>query len=75
MMLIMSADHDYNASAFAARVTTSTNSDLYSAHTSAIGTLKGRLHGGACEAAMMFMAEFKNEDQAEAKLREMLSQK
>ncbi len=45
--LILHADHGFNASTFAARVTASTLSDLYSAITSAIGTLKGPLHGGA----------------------------
>lgn len=45
--LILHADHGFNASTFAARVTASTLSDLYSAVTAAIGTLKGPLHGGA----------------------------
>ncbi len=54
--LVLLADHGFNASTFAARVTASTLSDLYSAITSALGTLKGRLHGGANQAAMeMFM--------------------
>src|SRR3970040_2612162 len=44
--LILHADHELNASTFAARVTSSTLSDLYSAITSAVGTLKGPLHGG-----------------------------
>ena len=50
--LILHADHELNASTFAARVTASTLSDLYSAVTSAIGTLKGPLHGGANERVM-----------------------
>ena len=50
--LILYAEHDFNASTFAARVTTSTKSDFYSGITSAIGTLRGPLHGGANEAAM-----------------------
>ena len=48
--LILSADHELNASTFAARVTAATLSDMHSAVTSAIGTLKGTLHGGANEA-------------------------
>src|SRR3989454_11704304 len=47
--LILHADHSYNASTFAARVTASTLSDMHSAITSAIGALKGPLHGGANE--------------------------
>jgi len=47
--LILSADHEWNASTFAARVTAATLSDMHSAITSAIGTLKGPLHGGANE--------------------------
>ena len=53
--LILYAEHDFNASTFAARVTTSTRSDFYSAISSAIGTLRGNLHGGANEAAMEFL--------------------
>ena len=48
--LILHADHELNASTFAARVTAATLSDIHSAVTSAIGTLKGPLHGGANEA-------------------------
>ena len=50
--LVLHADHELNASTFASRVTASTLSDVYSAVTSAIGTLKGPLHGGANEAVM-----------------------
>lgn len=50
--LVMLADHGFNASTFAARVTTSTGTDVYSAITSAIGTLKGPAHGGATQRAM-----------------------
>lgn len=50
--LILHADHELNASTFAARQTASTLSDMYSAITSAIGTLKGPLHGGANEQVM-----------------------
>ena len=50
--LVMLADHGFNASTFSARVTTSTGSDIYSAITSAVGTLKGPAHGGATQRAM-----------------------
>ena len=53
--LILYAEHDFNASTFNARVTASTLSDFYSCITSAIGTLRGPLHGGANEAAMHFL--------------------
>ncbi len=55
--LILHAEHGSNASAFAARVTVSTGSDLHSAIVSAIGTLKGPLHGGAAEAVMRMVEE------------------
>jgi citrate synthase len=55
--LILHADHEFNASTFAARVTISTQSDVYSAITSAIGTLKGPLHGGANRAVMKQLKE------------------
>lgn len=50
--LILYAEHDFNASTFANRVTISTLADFYSGITSAIGTLRGHLHGGANEAVM-----------------------
>jgi citrate synthase len=50
--MILHADHGLNASTFAARVSASTLSDMYSAVTSAVGTLKGKLHGGASERVM-----------------------
>lgn len=53
--LILYAEHDFNASTFAARITTSTNADIYAAITSAIGTLAGKLHGGANEEAIKFL--------------------
>jgi citrate synthase len=55
--LILHADHGLNASTFAARITASTLSDLHSAITSAIGTLKGPLHGGANEQVMRMLLE------------------
>ncbi len=63
--LILHADHDLNASTFAARVTASTLSDLYSAVTSAVGTLKGPLHGGANERVMELLGEIGTVDRAE----------
>jgi len=57
--LILHADHGLNASTFAARVTASTLSDMFSAITSAIGTLKGPLHGGANEQVMKMLEEVK----------------
>ncbi len=55
--LILHADHGLNASTFAARVTIATLSDLYSAMTTAVGTLKGPLHGGANEEVMVMLDE------------------
>ena len=57
MAMILMADHELNASTFAARVTASTLSDMYSAVTSAIGTLKGPLHGAANQRAMEMLLE------------------
>jgi citrate synthase len=55
--LVLHADHEFNASTFAARVTAATLSDMHSAVTSAIGTLKGPLHGGANEAVLKMLQE------------------
>lgn len=73
--LILYAEHEFNASTFAARVTAATLSDMYSAIVSAIGTLRGSLHGGANEAAMELIARFETPSDAEAKVREMLVEK
>jgi 2-methylcitrate synthase len=73
--LILYAEHEFNASTFAARVTAATLSDFYSAITSAIGTLRGPLHGGANEAAMDLIEQFIDPDDAEKKLMNMLSEK
>ncbi len=70
--LILYAEHEFNASTFNARVTTSTLSDVYSALTSAIGTLRGPLHGGANEAAMELLAEFSSPDEAEREIMQRL---
>jgi 2-methylcitrate synthase len=58
--LILHADHEFNASTFAARVTAATLSDMHSAITSAIGALKGPLHGGANEAVFKILEEINN---------------
>ncbi|HXW66612.1 MAG TPA: citrate/2-methylcitrate synthase [Thermoplasmata archaeon] len=71
--LILHADHELNASTFAARVTASTLSDLYSAVTSAVGTLKGPLHGGANERVMELLDEIGTPDRAEAIVKERLA--
>ncbi len=73
--LILYTEHEFNASTFAARITTSTLSDVYSAICSAIGTLRGPLHGGANEAAMQLISRFNNADDAEQGIREMLARK
>lgn len=57
MALVLHADHEFNASTFAARVTAATLSDMHSAVVSAIGTLKGPLHGGANEAVIRMLIE------------------
>ncbi|MCI4349164.1 MAG: citrate synthase [Thermoplasmata archaeon] len=71
--LILHADHDLNASTFAARVTASTLSDIYSAITSAIGALKGPLHGGANERAMELLEEIGTLDRVEEVVRSKLA--
>jgi citrate synthase len=71
--LILHADHELNASTFAARVTASTLSDLYSAVTSAVGTLKGPLHGGANERVMELLNTIGTPELAEAVIKEKLS--
>ncbi|HEY6972273.1 MAG TPA: citrate synthase [Candidatus Angelobacter sp.] len=65
--LILHADHEFNASTFAARVTAATLADMHSAITSGIGALKGPLHGGANEAVMRLLFEIdkKGEDPVE----------
>jgi citrate synthase len=65
MAMVLMADHGFNASTFAARVTASTLSDLYSAITTAIGTLKGPLHGGANQRAMEMLLEIETLDNVE----------
>ena len=64
--LILHADHELNCSAFATRVTTSSLSDMYSAITSAIGALKGPLHGGANEQVMVMLKKIATIEKAQA---------
>ncbi len=73
--LILYAEHEFNASTFATRITTSTLADFHSAITSGIGTLRGSLHGGANEEAMELIQRFQNPDEAEAALMGMLARK
>jgi len=73
--LILYAEHEFNASTFAARVTAATLSDFYAAVTSAIGTLRGPLHGGANEEAMALIEKFSDADSAETGLKEILANK
>ncbi|MHA3024093.1 bifunctional 2-methylcitrate synthase/citrate synthase [Mycobacterium sp. BMJ-28] len=73
--MVLYAEHSFNASTFAARVVTSTQSDIYSAVTAAIGALKGSLHGGANEAVMHDMLEIGTADRASGWLHGKLSRK
>ncbi|TRO49603.1 citrate synthase [Candidatus Bathyarchaeota archaeon] len=70
--LTLHADHGLNASTFAARVTASTMSDIYSAVISAIGTLRGILHGGAGERVMNMLLDVDNPEEVEAYIQGML---
>ncbi|QDF30019.1 citrate/2-methylcitrate synthase [Halarcobacter anaerophilus] len=63
-MLTLYAEHEFNASTFANRITASTLSDIYSCMTTGIGTLKGHLHGGANEVAIKFVLQFDNVEHA-----------
>jgi 2-methylcitrate synthase len=73
--LILYAEHEFNASTFAARVITGTLSDMHSAVTGAIGALRGPLHGGANEAAMELIQKFRSSTDANDGVRAMLKQK
>jgi len=72
---VLHADHGMNASTFSARVTISTLSDFYSAITSAIGTLKGPLHGGANEGVIQMLEEIGSEDKVDAYIEKKLANK
>jgi 2-methylcitrate synthase/citrate synthase II len=69
------AEHEFNASTFAARVTASTMADIYAAVTSALGTLKGPLHGGANEQAMTMLRQISSPDAGDAWIKERLARK
>ncbi len=73
--LILHADHELNASTFAGRVTAATLSDICSAATSAMGALKGPLHGGANEAVMRMLIEIGDVSKVDAYLQKVFSQK
>ena len=73
--LILYAEHEFNASTFTARVITATMSDVYSGVTGAIGALRGPLHGGANEAAMELIAEYKTPQEAEKGILDKLARK
>jgi citrate synthase len=72
---VLHADHGMNASTFSARVTIATLTDFYSAITSAIGTLKGPLHGGANEGVIHMLEEIGSEDKVDAYVERMLTEK
>ena len=73
--LTLYAEHEFNASTFAARVVAGTGSDMYSAVTGAIGALRGPKHGGANEAAFAIQQRYGNADEAEADIRERVENK
>ncbi len=73
--LILHADHELNASTFSARVTIATLADLYSAITSAVGTLSGPLHGGANEGVLRMLDAIGSPEQVETWVEEKLSTK
>ena len=73
--LILYAEHEFNASTFAARVIAGTDSDMYSAITGAIGALRGPKHGGANEEAFRIQSRYGSADEAEADIRERVARK
>lgn len=75
LSLTLYAEHEFNASTFSARVTASTMTDLHSAVTSAIGTLKGPLHGGANEAVADMFLTIGQPERAERWVRDMVAGK
>lgn len=66
VMLVLQADHEFNASTFAARVIAATLTDMHSAIAGAIGALRGPLHGGANQAVLEMLLQVKSEAEAEA---------
>jgi citrate synthase len=75
LALILHADHEFNASTFAARVTAATLADMYSSITSALGALSGPLHGGANEQVMRMLLRIGTLDNVEPYLNDYLSHK
>ncbi|RKD75742.1 citrate synthase [Sinobaca qinghaiensis] len=73
--LVLHADHELNASTFTARVCVATLSDIYSGVTSAIGALKGPLHGGANEKVMAMLSEIGEPDKAEDYIKKAMANK
>ena len=73
--LILYAEHEFNASTFAARVVAGTGSDMYSAITAGIGALRGPKHGGANEAALEIQQRYASADAAEADIRARVAAK
>ncbi|HFR3691510.1 TPA: citrate synthase, partial [Streptococcus suis] len=73
--LVLHADHELNASTFAARVTASTLTDIYSCVTTAIGTLKGSLHGGANERVFDMLLAIRESGDTEGYLQQKLDSK
>ena len=71
--LVLHAEHGFNASTFAARVTAATLADIHAAITAALGALKGPLHGGANEDVIKLLLSCSDADDAERKVREMVS--
>ena len=69
------AEHEFNASTFAARTAASTLTDFHSAITAAIGTLRGPLHGGANEAALDLISSFEDPDAAEEGVMRLLAER
>jgi 2-methylcitrate synthase len=67
--MILYAEHEFNASTFAARVIAGTGSDMYSCITGAIGALKGPKHGGANEVALEIQSRYMSPDEAEVDIR------
>lgn len=73
--LILHADHEFNASTFAARVCAATLSDLYAAATAGLATLKGPLHGGANEQVIKLLLKFKTPEEGEAYVKDAFARK
>ncbi|MFC5472571.1 bifunctional 2-methylcitrate synthase/citrate synthase [Paraherbaspirillum soli] len=73
--LILYAEHEFNASTFAARVIAGTGSDMHSAITGAIGALRGPKHGGANEVAFEIQKRYDNPDEAEADIKKRVENK